>query len=98
MAADALEAREIRAAALGVLVSRRPALSDGGFQFLLTLLQPDTDADLRQTASQILRRAKLNEDQLLLLARPGQAHTRILLVTIALAGISFWIARHSYPT
>jgi putative membrane-bound dehydrogenase-like protein len=69
MAADALEAREIRAAALGVLVSRRPALPDAGFQFLLTLLQPDTDADLRQTASQILGRAKLNEDQLLLLAR-----------------------------
>src|SRR5439155_1083018 len=63
------ESSELRAAALGVLVSRRPAISEAGFQFLLSLLRPETDAGLRQAAAQILGRAKLNDRQLLLLAR-----------------------------
>ncbi len=69
IAADPHESRDIRTAALSVLVTRRPALSATSFQFLLDLLRPDTDADLRQTASQILARARLNETQLLALAR-----------------------------
>src|SRR5207253_3032951 len=47
---------------------RRPELSATSFQFLVDLLRPDTDADLRQTASQILARARLSDTQLLALA------------------------------
>ncbi len=63
------ESNDLRAAAMGVLVSRRPALSEPGFRFLLTLLRPETDADLRQTAAQILGRAQLSDSQLLVLAK-----------------------------
>lgn len=69
IAGNAEESKDMRAAALGVLVSRRPALAGSSFRFLLSLLQPGTDADLRQTASQILGRARLTDAQLLMLAR-----------------------------
>jgi putative membrane-bound dehydrogenase-like protein len=69
LAGDERESKDLRTASLSVLVSRQPALPDSGFRFLLGVLQPDTDADLRQTASQILGRAKLTNAQLLEVAR-----------------------------
>lgn len=65
---DGTEPHDIRLAALGVVVERRRTVEDAGFRFLLGLLQPSADADLRQTAAQILGRAKLSEAQLLALA------------------------------
>ena len=47
LSASEREPSELRAAALGVLVSRRPTVSESGFRFLLSLLRPDTDAGLR---------------------------------------------------
>ena len=69
MAASSEESNDLRTAALGVLVTRRPALTEPDFRFLLTSLRPETDADLRQSAAQILGRAKLSEAQMLVLAR-----------------------------
>ncbi len=69
ISASEREPSELRAAALGVLVSRRPAVSESGFRLLLSLLRPDTDAGLRQASAQILGRAKLSDSQLLLVAR-----------------------------
>src|SRR5262249_56783570 len=69
ISASERESTELRAAALGVLVSRRPAVSESGFGFLLSLLRPDIDAGLRQAAAQILGRARLSDSQLLFLAR-----------------------------
>jgi len=68
IAADTHETRDIRVAALGAFVSRRPTLPGTSFGFLLGLLEPDSDADVRQTAAQILGRAKLSEAQLLKLS------------------------------
>src|SRR5262249_49787813 len=68
IARDSTESRDLRVAALAVVLSRRQALNDGDFRFLLELLQPATDADLRQTAAQILGRAKLSDPQLRILA------------------------------
>jgi putative heme-binding domain-containing protein len=42
---------------------------EANFQFLMGLLRPEIDADLRQAAAQILGRARLTEAQLLTLAR-----------------------------
>jgi putative heme-binding domain-containing protein len=67
--ADATESRDIRLAALGIVVEQRRNLKDAGFRFLLGLLQPSTDADLRQTAAQTLGRAKLTDEQLQTLAK-----------------------------
>jgi putative heme-binding domain-containing protein len=69
IAASERESGDLRTAALGVLVARRPAMAEPGFRFLLSSLGPETDADLRQTAAQILGRAKLSDTQLLILAR-----------------------------
>jgi putative heme-binding domain-containing protein len=68
IAADARESKDMRIAALSVLVAAQAELSGASFQFLQDLLRPETDADLRQTASQILARARLSETQLLALA------------------------------
>lgn len=69
IALEAAESEGLRALALGVLVTRRPGLADKSFQFLLGLLRPETEADLRLSAAQVLGRAKLSESQLLTLAR-----------------------------
>lgn len=80
IAGDNAESNDIRIAALGALVSRRPALPDASFRFLLAELQPDTDADLRQMAAQILGRATLTEAQLLTLAREHLAQADPLIL------------------
>ena len=69
IANSGLETNDLRTAALGVLVSHSAALSEPSFQFLLSQLRPENDADLRQTAAQIVGRAKLSDSQLLVLAR-----------------------------
>ncbi len=69
IALDEAESKDLRVLTLGVLVSRRPGLPDVSLQFLLRLLRPETEADLRLSAAQVLGRAKLTESQLLTLAR-----------------------------
>jgi putative membrane-bound dehydrogenase-like protein len=80
IAGDEHESPDLRTAAIGVLVARRPALSDSRFRFLSAQLQPDTNADLRQTASQILGRARLNDAQLLRLAQERLPHADPLIL------------------
>ena len=55
--------------ALGALVSYRPGLTTPGFQFLLGLLPVETEADLRLSVAQVLSRAGLTSEQLLVVAR-----------------------------
>ena len=69
IAADPRESKDMRIAALSVLIIGRPQLSAPSFQFLLDVLGADTNADLRQAGSQILARARLSDMQLLTLAR-----------------------------
>jgi len=68
VASNASESNDLRVLALGVLASRRPSLPDADFDFLLRLLRPETNADLRQSGAQVLGRAKLSNGQLLTLA------------------------------
>jgi putative heme-binding domain-containing protein len=69
IAAGPADKAETRVMALGVLAPRRPSLSDENFAFLLGLLGPESQADLRQSAAQVIARAKLSEAQLVSLAR-----------------------------
>ncbi len=69
IAANQAESADLRTAALGALVSYRPGLTTPGFQFLLGLLPVDTEADLRLTVAQVLSRAGLTTEQLLVVAR-----------------------------
>ena len=76
IAANQAESDDLRTAALGALVSYRPGLTTPGFQFLLGLLPVDTEADLRLSVAQVLSRAGLTSEQLLVVARehlPGAA-------------------------
>jgi putative heme-binding domain-containing protein len=68
LAANHAEPVDLRTAALGVLVDRQPQLLDSSFQFLLEQLQPGAEAGLRLSAAQVLGKAALSNDQLLLLA------------------------------
>lgn len=63
------EPAALRISALGALVSTRPELNDEQFRFLLAQLRPETAASERLLAAQVLGRAKLNDQQLLLVAR-----------------------------
>jgi putative heme-binding domain-containing protein len=69
IAGDPADKAEIRVMALGVLAPRRPSLSEENFEFLLGLLGPGTQADLRQSAAQVVARARLSEAQLVSLAQ-----------------------------
>jgi putative heme-binding domain-containing protein len=62
------EPANLRVAALGALAGLRPGLTNPSFRFLLRLLAPATEADLRQSAAQVLGRARLSDAQLLALA------------------------------
>jgi putative membrane-bound dehydrogenase-like protein len=64
IAAGPTESKDMRLAALSVSAARQAQLPDASFQFLQDLLKPDVDADLRQTASQIVARSRLNDAQL----------------------------------
>jgi putative membrane-bound dehydrogenase-like protein len=80
LAADPAEAATVRVTALGVLAPRLAPLPDQHFAYLMSLLRPETDADLRQSAAQTLGRARLTEGQLMKIAdeRLGQADPLIL--------------------
>ena len=69
IAANQAESADLRTAALGALVSYRPGLTTPGFQFLLGLLPVETEADLRLSVAQVLSRAGLTTEQLLVVAR-----------------------------
>jgi putative membrane-bound dehydrogenase-like protein len=68
LARNHAEPPDLRVATLGVLVDHHTQLSDASFQFLLEQLEPATDASLRLSAAQVLGKAELSKDQLLLLA------------------------------
>ncbi|HWB98280.1 MAG TPA: PVC-type heme-binding CxxCH protein [Bryobacteraceae bacterium] len=59
----------LRATALGVLVVRKPQLSEGQYQFLAARVTGNAEAVLRQTAAQALGRSTLSKAQLLTLAK-----------------------------
>ncbi|MGH9783610.1 MAG: HEAT repeat domain-containing protein, partial [Terriglobia bacterium] len=80
VASNASESNNLRVLALGALVARRPSLPDASLDFLLRLLRPETDADLRQSAAQVLGRSKLNDGQLLALARSHLARADPLIL------------------
>src|SRR5262249_24314727 len=56
---------ELRTAALGALVARRPRLTGSVFAFLLRELDPKTDGAICVAAAEILGRADLSWDRLL---------------------------------
>ena len=60
--------RGLRLSALGILVKHEPALDDEILSFLLELLSPGEDADLRLSAARVLANAKLSDDFLVRLA------------------------------
>jgi len=65
---DEKEPADLRAAALGVLVLHHMPLEATSVQFLLSQLQPSTEAALRLSAAQVLGQAQLSDPQLLELA------------------------------
>ncbi len=79
VAADASESNDLRVLALGALAPRKPSLPDSSFQFLRRLLRPETGADLRQSAAQVLGRSKLSDAQLLSLAKEQLGHDPLIL-------------------
>jgi putative heme-binding domain-containing protein len=79
-AANEGEEANVRTAALGALVSQRPGLTEPQLRFLLSLLPPTTNADLRLSAAQVLAKAGLTDEQLTALARECLPETDPLLV------------------
>ncbi len=71
---------ELRVAAVGTLIARRPKLDDSSFRFLLDRLRPETEAALRLAAAQVLGRAAIEDAQLLTLARQGLSQADPLIL------------------
>lgn len=65
---DPAEPASLRVAALGATISRNPAISAGGFEFLKAQVAGGGDPALRLASAQLLAQAKLTEDQLMELA------------------------------
>jgi putative membrane-bound dehydrogenase-like protein len=80
IAYDDTESNDLRTASLQALVSHRPEISDSNFNFLLNLLKPETEADLRLSVAQVLGKARLSEKQLLVLARSYLPHADPLIL------------------
>jgi putative membrane-bound dehydrogenase-like protein len=59
---------QTRVSALASLVLRNPKLTAAQYEFLMSKLDPATDAILRQSAAQVLARSQPGKEQLLLLA------------------------------
>lgn len=59
---------QTRISALAGTTARNPKLSDTQYQFLMSKLDPATDAIVRQSAAQVLARSEPGQEQLLLLA------------------------------
>ncbi len=74
------EPAELRVAVLGALVERRPELDRERLEFLARLLDPSTDAMLRQGAAQVLGRARLDDPQLLALSQRDLAKADPLIL------------------
>jgi putative heme-binding domain-containing protein len=60
---------DLRVLAISVLVSQDPALPQSSYNFLLGLLRPGVHADVRQSAAQVLGRAKWTDSQLVALSK-----------------------------
>jgi len=60
---------DLRTTALAVLLHDHPALNDAALKFLLSRLSRDHDAAARLAAAQALGKARLTDEQLLMLAR-----------------------------
>jgi putative membrane-bound dehydrogenase-like protein len=68
ISSDQKESADLRVAALGALVLHHTPLEEASVQFLLSQLQPSTEAALRLSAAQVLGQAQLSDPQLLQLA------------------------------
>lgn len=66
---DASAPDQMRVSALAALVTRNPKLAAGQYEFLMSKLDPATDAILRQSSAQVLSRSEPAKEQLLVLAR-----------------------------
>src|SRR5262249_10820202 len=78
------ESEDLRVAALGALVSHHFQLPNSSFEFLLGLLQFQTEAALRLSAAQVLAHADLSDQQLLLLAEKYLPHADALILSTLL--------------
>jgi putative heme-binding domain-containing protein len=78
------ESDDLRVAALGALVSHHFQLPNSSFEFLLGLLQSQTEAALRLSAAQVLAQAELSNPQLLLLADGHLPHADALILSTLL--------------
>ncbi len=80
IAADTVESDDLRSAALRALVAHRPEISDPSFEYLMGLLQPETEADLRLSVAQVFSQAQLSKQQLLALAHDYMPHAGTLVL------------------
>ncbi len=81
VAADPKETPSVRLAALGALVTRKPALAGEPADFLVSRLEGPVDAGQRMAAAQILARATLPDDRLLAVARQAQGKPDPIILT-----------------
>ncbi|MEZ5354659.1 MAG: HEAT repeat domain-containing protein [Bryobacteraceae bacterium] len=69
LADSAAEPDDVRVAALSALGARDPSLSEADFTYLLSRLMPAVDAPVKLAAGQVLGRARLSEEQLIMVAQ-----------------------------
>ena len=81
VASDPKETPSVRLAALGALVTRKPALDGEPAAFLVSRLDGSVDAGQRMAAAQILARATLPDDRLLAVARQAEARPDPIILT-----------------
>ena len=81
---DQREPADLRTAALGALVLHHVPLQEANFQFLLSQLQPSTEAALRLSAAQVLAQAQLDDGQLLQLANQHLPQADALILSTLL--------------
>lgn len=68
LAASGSEKDEVRLAALSALASRQPKLAAADFDYLVSRLSPNVEADLKLVAGQILSRSEFSDEQLMAIA------------------------------
>ncbi|HUQ94224.1 MAG TPA: PVC-type heme-binding CxxCH protein [Bryobacteraceae bacterium] len=84
IANDSKSSAQLRASALGILVSRNPKLSGTQYSFLLSRLGTGSDAVLRQTAARVIGRSTPDRETLLLIARKHLAQADPLIISTVL--------------
>ena len=89
IAADPKAPAQLRAGALGVLVTRNPRLTDAQLNFLLASIELKSDAVLRQTAARVIGRSEPAHNQLLLIARQHLARADPLILSTILECFRF---------